>query len=459
MKRHIQKICLAIAIVMAFSLMLGACASSGQTASSQQPSDSVQPATASASTQASAQASASDTSKSLAGQEITVLLPPWYQEGLEATIPDFEKETGIKVNLQILDWEPLMDKIVTSCSAGTAPADVTEFSWDWTGTYYKAGWYEPLNDYFPSTMWDDILSKKAFSYEGKYMAVPIYNDFRLTYVDTADFTAAGIKDIPNTADGMLEAARAIKKAGVSKYPIMLPLSATSATTTPWFMLTKAYGGELFDANWNPLFLAKDSAGYKAMSWVINAYKEGLVNPAALDYKGTDVVDHFKNGDGSIDIAGWAGNVTEYTKDDSKIAKTVKVIQVPGTETASRTYGLQEGVGIPSASTHKEAAVAFIKWINQEPFMEKFFTDYGIFPNHASTIKALTEANKMPQGETVSKAMETIEPLFPQGAPSWYSSWETDVSTYMNQIAKGEMTMDKGLQAIADSAAKLKAAAK
>jgi len=436
MKGSTWKICL-ICILTCMLLTLAACGNNAGTDTPTEP-------------EASADA------QPYAGQEITVLLPPWYQEGLEATIPDFEAATGITVNLEILDWEPLQDRIVTSCSTGVAPADVTEFSWDWVGTYAEAGWYEPLNDYFDSAMWDDIITKDIFAYQGQYMAVPIYNDFRLTYVDTADFSAAGIQEIPSTAQGMYDAAKAIKEAGVEEYPIMLPLSATSATTTPWFMLTKSYGGELFDDDWNALFTAEDSAGYQAMSWIINGFKEGLINPAALDYKGTDVVERFKNGEGSIDIAGWAGNVTEYTKEDSPIAKTVEVIKVPGTETSSRTYGLQEGVGIPAASEHKEAAAEFIKWINQKDFLESFFTDYGIFPNHASTIESLTQAGAIPKGEMVGEVMNTIEPLFPQGAPEWYAVWESEVATYMNQMAKGELTIDQGLQAIVGIAENLKA---
>lgn len=435
MKRK-GKVLLGLSILLMFTLMLTACGSGAKTESGKTTD------TANA--------------KPYAGQEITVLLPPWYQKGLEAAIPDFEAATGIKVNLQILDWEPMKDRIVTSCSAGVAPADVTECNWDWAGPYGEAGWYEPLNDYFDAAFWDDIVTKDIFSYNGKYMAVPIYNDFRLTFVDAADFTAAGITDIPATADGMYEAAKKIKAAGVTDYPIMLPLSATAATTLPWFMLTKAYGGELFDADWKPLFLEQTSAGYKAMSWIINGYKEGLVNPAALDFKGTDVVERFNNGEGSIDIAGWSGNVTEYTKQDSAIAATVKIIKVPGTAERSRTYGLQEGVSIPAASEHKGAAAEFIKWINRADFLETFFTDYGIFPNRASTIQSLSAAGKMPEGKLVNEAMSTVEPLFPQGAPSWYAAWESDVSTYMNQMAKGELTIDQGLQAMANSAAKLKA---
>lgn len=393
--------------------------------------------------------------KPYAGQEITVLIPPWYEEGITATIPEFEEATGIKVKLDVMDWDPLKDRIVTACSSGQAPADVTEFSWDWVGTFGAAGWYEPLNGYLDEAFWSDSMTKDTFKYSDNYLAIPIYNDFRMTYVASKDFEAAGIKEMPQSADEMLEAARKIKASGVEEYPISLPLSATAGTTTPWFMLTKSLGGELFDENMNPMFLEKDSAGHKAMEWIMTGLNEGLINPASLDYQGMDVVDHFINGEGSIDIAGWAGNVTEYfNAEKSKISESVKVVKVPGADANSRTYGLLEGWGIPSASEHKEAAAEFLKWVSREEFIESFFLDYGIFPSSKNVMDKLIADGKIPGGDTVSEVLGTIEPLFPQGAPEWYGTWEGEVASIMNQMAKGSLTLDQGLQAIADSAAKL-----
>lgn len=393
--------------------------------------------------------------KSYAGEEITVLIPPWYEEGITAAIPEFEEATGIKVKLDVMDWDPLKDRIVTACSSGQAPADVTEFSWDWVGTFGAAGWYEPLNTHLEDSFWKDSMTKDTFKYGENYLAIPMYNDFRMTYVNNKDFEAAGINDIPADAQGILEAARKIKASGAEEYPISLPLSATAGTTTPWFMLTKSLGGELFDENMKPLFLEKDSAGYKSMEWIMTGLKEGLINPAALDYQGMDVVDHFINGEGSIDIAGWAGNVTEYfNPEKSKISESVKVVKVPGEDGNSRTYGLLEGWGIPAASQHKEAAAEFLKWVSSEKFIESFFLDYGIFPSSKNVMDKLIAEGKIPGGDTVSEVLGTIEPLFPQGAPEWYGTWEGEVATIMNQMAKGKLTLDQGLQAIADSAAKL-----
>ena len=390
-----------------------------------------------------------------AGEEISVLLPPWYEEGVTAAIPEFEEATGIKVKLEIMDWDPLQDRIVTACSGGTAPADVTEFSWDWTGTYGAAGWYEPLNDYFDEAFWEDSTTKDALKYQDNYYAVSIYNDFRMTYVNGADFTAAGITEIPADADDILEAARTIKASGTEEYPIALPLSATSATTTPWFMLTKSMGGELFDEAMQPLFTEEDSAGYQAMAWIMTAWEEELINPAVVDYEGMDVVDRFKTGEGSIDIAGWAGNVTEYfNAEKSSIADSVQVIKVPGVDGATATYSLLEGWGIPAASEHKGAAAEFLKWMTTPESAERLFLDYGIFPSSQQVIDKLVADGSIPGGEIVSEVLGTIQPLIPQGAPEWYGTWQEQTATIMNQMAKGELTLDQGIQAIADAAIEL-----
>jgi multiple sugar transport system substrate-binding protein len=390
-----------------------------------------------------------------AGSEIQVLLPPWYAFSDEM-LAEFEKETGIKVKLETLDWEPLQDKIVTSCAAKTAPADVTEFSWDWVGKFGEAGWYEPLNKYFDEDFMSDISTRDIFKYKDDYLAIPIYNDFRLTYINKQRFEQAGIRNIPATPEELMEAAKQIKAKGIDQYPFIVPFSATSATTTPWFLLTKSFGGELFDQNWEPLFESKDSAGYKAMDYLVKGlFVNKVIDPASIGYKGTDVVENYKQGIGTIDLAGWAGNVQDYKNPEkSKVANEVEVIKVPGINGKSRTYGLQEAVGIPAASKNKEAAAEFIRWLNTPQNVKRLFLELGIFPNHKSTISELVKEDKLPGGETVLEVMPTIEPLFPQGAPEWYSAFETDVATTMNQIAKKTMSTDEGIKHIADNARKL-----
>src|SRR5215470_20287889 len=82
-----------------------------------------------------------DDAKPLAGKSITVLLPSPQGPNIAA---EFEKETGIHVDLQTLTWDDIRPKLVAALIAGTAPADVTEFDWSWTGQFNAADWYVPL---------------------------------------------------------------------------------------------------------------------------------------------------------------------------------------------------------------------------------------------------------------------------------------------------------------------------
>lgn len=378
-------------------------------------------------------------------KEITALLPPWY-EFPQSMLDDFENETGIKVNLEIMDWDPMTDKIFTAIAAGQSPADVTEFSWDWVGKFGKAGWYTPLNDKLGESFFEDITTKDIYKYEDNYLAVPIYNDFRVSYVNRKDYESAGV-EIPTTPDELLNTARIIKESGVEEYPISIPLSSTAGTTTPWFLLTKTYGGELFDENFEPTFTDPQSPSYKAMEWIATAIREELINPAAISMQGTDIVDRFKKGEGSFDLAGWAGNVTMYKDgEQSEIANEVEVVKVPFVGN-TRSYGLHEAIGIPSASENKEYAIEFIKYLNRPEILERLFDDMGIFPNHQTTIDKAIEDGKLPK--VFGEVMPTIEPLFKQGAPNWYAEFESEAASTINEIAKGNVSVKDGLESLAE----------
>ncbi len=94
--------------------------------------------------------------KPFAGQTITVLLPSPQDAAMAA---DFEKDTGIKLDLQTASWDDVSVKVSTALLAGTAPADVTEFDWSWTGQFSAAGWYIPLND---------VVSKETLEVKGQH---------------------------------------------------------------------------------------------------------------------------------------------------------------------------------------------------------------------------------------------------------------------------------------------------
>ena len=386
--------------------------------------------------------------KPFAGQTISVLLPSPQDANMAA---DFEAATGIKLDLQTASWDDVSVKVSTALLAGTAPADVTEFDWSWTGQFAAADWYMPLNDAIDADTLNDIKGSAIFDVGGNVLAIPYTNDFRVMLVNQKHFADAGITEMPKTLDELVADARAIKEKGVVEYPIGLPLSATEGASTSWYLLTKAFGGDLFDKDMNPMFTATDSAGYKAMAFEIMLLKEGLVDPASTGLKDSEINDTmFAKGLTSIMISGEPGRLGQYSDPaQSVVAGQVQAIPVVTASGTTRSFGLLEGLGIPKNAANPDAAKEFIKWMTSKEFQVHNYSN-GVLPTRTSALAELQDAGKLISGAALVTQAPTVEPLFPSGAPTWYPQFSLAVNTSINSAAKGEITVDEATQRIADA---------
>ena len=118
-----------------------------------------------------------------------------------------------------------------------------------------------------------------------------------------------------------------------------------------------------------------------------------------------------------------------------------------------TFQLPEALGVPAASENKEAAIEFIKWISQPENVKKLYEEQEWLPNRLSVLEALNEEGKLSGGDTLLQVLTHDKPLFSEGTPPWYSEFSTNVSTTMNQMAKGALTIDEGMKKIAKSVEK------
>jgi len=392
-------------------------------------------------------------SKQYSGQTITVLLPPW------GTLPKdmvdrFKVDTGISINMQTLGWDEIRAKLITTLVAGISPADVVELDWSWVGQFGAAGWFTPLDKMISPELWSDIPSRTIFEYKGQTLGVPYNNDFRMMIVNKKHFAAAGIQQMPKTLDQLLTNAKALKASGASKYPIALPLSATEGTATAWYLLTKAYGGELFDKDFKPLFAAVDSPGYKALQFIDQALKNGLIDPASTGMTDVQVQDAFKAGQYSIDLAGWPGNLSTYNdKEKSKIAGVVAGVLMPSSTGTSRSFGLVEGLAIPQKSKNKEAAAEFIKWWMKGENQAQVFDVVSDLPTRTSVLNSLIQQKKLYDGDVLLEQIKGVGPLFVGGAPEWYPELSRAASTAINQLAKGQLSVGNAAKQIADQTVK------
>lgn len=385
----------------------------------------------------------------LADGPLTVLLPPWGSLPKDMT-DAFTASSGVTVDMQTLGWDEIRTKVVTSMLAGTAPGDANEFDWSWVGQFGSAGWYQDLTGMVPADVLADIPTTAIFTYDGKVLGVPYNNDFRVMIYNKAHLDKAGVA-VPTTIDELLAAAQAIKAAGIAEYPIALPLSATEGSSTAWYLLTKAFGGDLFDADFNPLFTAPDSAGFKAMQFEVDALKNGLIDPAATGLKDVEVQELFKAGKASFDLAGWPGMMAVYTDPaKSQVAADAHAGLVPNVTGKSRSFGLVEAVGVPANAPNKEQAAAFITWMMQPDVVKANYASLGLMPTRLSVLKELAASGALKDGDVIVEQAGLAEPLFAQGTPAWYPDFSAAVSQNLNAAAKGQISVEDAVAAIAQA---------
>lgn len=381
-------------------------------------------------------------------ETITVMLPSFGSDAAAREVfQGFTKETGVEVDLQTMPWDDIRPKIVTAVMAGSAPADVTEFDWSWVGQFGAAGWYVPLDDVLDPAVLADIPTAKVFTYEGKVYGIPYTNDFRVQSVNAEYLKRAGIDRPPTTPDEILRDAKTLKDRKVVEYPIGFPLAAAEGTSTAWYFLTRMHGGELFDADWKPLFTEKGSPGYEALEWIVRGLHDGLINPASTGLTDLQTTAAFAAGDAAIDLAGHPYDIGQY--DDPQRSKVVGqvVFSLAGTDPSKlRTIGLPEALGVLQNSQHKEAAFKFIRWWSAH--QREIYEKVNILATRSSVLVDLDKAGKLAGGEGIAKYSPFTEAIFPQGTPAWYSEFSSAVAATINQAAKGQITVDAAVAQIA-----------
>lgn len=392
--------------------------------------------------------SAKANSRQFAGQTITVFVPYRIPQDV---IARFTKATGIKVNYNVIGWDATKSKLIVANAAHSYIADVAEFDWSFTGQFTAAKWVEPLNDYLPKSLLTQLKPADApFTTGGKTYAACYTNDFRLSLYNKQAFTQAGIKSFPKTIAELNAVAAKLKAAHAATYPFSIPMAATEGGITPWYLLTLAMGGHLFNAQNMPLFGKPGSAGYRALQWEVMAVKNGWVSPGAVTLDDSVTSDQFRAGVGAISLANSPGTLASANDPkQSKIAGHVGAGLVPGVSGPGGSFGLPEGLSIPATAKHKGAAALFIRWWEKPQNAIEIYKTEGMLPCMPSVLDQLAAKKQLDGGPVLGQELRHLEPLFPGGAPVWYSEFSSDAQGLVNAAVKGQMSVGSALKQLSD----------
>ena len=159
-------------------------------------------------------AGATANAKPFAGKTISLVAAnhPWA-DAIKPLLPDFEKETGIKVNVESFFEDQLTQKLTVQFTSGSATPDVFMYRPLQEGKlFYKNGWVQPLDDYAQKAKNYDFadFAKSAVgstTVDAKLAGIPIITEQEILYYRKDLLQKAGIA-VPKTLD---ELQAAVKK--------------------------------------------------------------------------------------------------------------------------------------------------------------------------------------------------------------------------------------------------------
>ena len=373
-------------------------------------------------------------------QEITFMIPDWGVPP-QSMLAEFEKEKGIKVNIETVSWDDIRNKIAIAASGNKAAADVFEVDWSWIGEFEDAQWLEPIE--LSQEDIKDIPSISTFIVNDRVLAVPYANDFRIGYYNKVIYQQAGL-DEPQTWNDVMKDMEILKEKNILKYPYTFPLNANEATTTSFIWLTYLRDGKVFNDDGT---LNRENA-LTTLNFINDMLKKGLINPANLTLNGLDTYRQILSKDAAFMVGPTSFIARSVDPDQSKAIGEIEVILPPGKDSkATQTMALTEAVGVSSLSENKEAAKEFVKWYTSKETQKAFFKEISAIPTRTSVLNEVIDAGEIKNSGAMKETSILVKSPFPNGVPAYYTEMSNSIYNAINSMASGNLTPEEAVNQI------------
>jgi multiple sugar transport system substrate-binding protein len=327
-----------------------------------------------------------DAAKPYAGTTVDVvfLLRPGY-EAIEAMLPAFEEETGIKVNIIKHPYENALGEQVRDFVAG-GDLDIALIDLVWMGNFAENEWVLPLADVqakFPDIMdpaldIDDFfpLVLNAFGgWNDTIYGLPVDNYSGLMFYNRCMLEDAGFDGPPSTWQELKDVyGPALTKDG--KYAFALQSKRNETQSADSFArVLWPFGGSFLDENFRSNLLSEESqAGLQFRQELMQYMPDGIV---AYDH--AETVNAFSQGDVAM-ITEWSAFYSSVVSaDTSKVADCVEIAPEPMGPAGRKPAlgGFSMAVASQADEAEQAAAYLFIQWATSAENAREYLERGGV----------------------------------------------------------------------------------
>ena len=337
---------------------------------------------------------------------------------VKKVVDKFTAESGIKVNIEAVNYASMHEKLVPQLLNATSSYDVIVVDNYWVGEFTDAGWLEPLDTYIKRDNFDtSVYLKSLFDMVGQvkgttYM-LPFYNYAMSLVYRTDVFNDADLKSkykaetgrdlkIPDSLEEYVNISKFItKEKGNSMYGSVMMGLRPDPISVEWLNYLYSSGGDFFNADGTPRI--NDASGQKALDLYVDNMKNAAPKGAA-GFGFDEAFNVFAQGNAASFVTyNWMLNKLQDAN-ESKVAGKVDVAEVPGGSSLNGGWGW----AIPKNAEDKEASWKFLKWVESfdiakerallggSPTRKDVFADsdvLGQFPQYVK-VQQIIEKSKM-----------------------------------------------------------------
>jgi multiple sugar transport system substrate-binding protein len=306
------------------------------------------------------------------------------QQVLAPQIAKFTRETGIKVNVQVIPWTTLLTQITAATVSGKGP-DVLNIGNTWSASLQATGAFVP----FTSSVMNQIGGSNRFltgslSATGEAgkppTAVPLYSTAYGLYYNKAQFAAAGISGPPTTWTQLIGDAKKLTTGG--HWGLTLEAGQIPENVHLAFELSEQQGGSFFNSAGQPTFDTPQNVA-AIMQMIDFMQVDKIVSPGDAQYtKGTEALTDYATGKAAMVF--WqtaSGSLAKLGMNaaDEGVAPLPLPSPMPagGKAVTSMVAGIN--LAIFKDTKNLSAAEQFVKFMTSTPEQETLNQTYGSLP--------------------------------------------------------------------------------
>lgn len=385
--------------------------------------------------------------------DVVFLLRPGY-EAAEAMLPEFEAQTGIKINIVKHPYENALGEQVRDFVAN-GDFDIALIDLVWIGNFAENDWIEPISkftsnvdlldpeldidDFFPLVLnafggWNDEIYGLPFD---NYSGLLFYNECMLKEAgfDGPPATWTELKDVYGPA---------LTKDGKHAYALQSKRNETQSADS-FARVLWPFGGSFLDDEFRSNLLSAESqAGLKFRQDLMQYMPEGIVS-----YDHAEAVNALAQGDIALLTEWSAFYSTLKNPDTSKVADCLKIAPEPigpaGRKPALGGFSL----AVAKQADDKEQAAAwlFIQWITSKANALEYLERGGV-PARQSVYKEPGVAEKFDFVPALVESWQEGVPEFRPRFAEWPEITEI-VQEWGTKIMLGEVSTEEGAKELGD----------